>query len=118
MEKLVVDWILATEAQVEGKHLNEKQSNSIVELLELCTHNPSIAFSVICQLLATNPREKVIGCLGAGPLEDLLIQHCHFIEKTIEEAAKNKLLKKCLEYVNVDQEDCPNAQKLYDFLKN
>ena len=117
MDDLASNWINATIAQIDDKELTEKQNDSIVELLEICTDNPSKAFRIICQILSTNPNKKVLGCLGAGPLEDLLVQHCDYIEKSIEEAVSTKLLRDCLEYVNMDPEDCPNAQKLYDFLK-
>jgi hypothetical protein len=117
MDDLVANWIDATVAQINGKDLNKKQNDSIIELLEICTNNPSRAFKIICQILATNPNKKVLGCLGAGPLEDLLIQHCDYIDKSIEEVVNTKLLRDCLEHVNMDPEDCPNAQNLYDFLE-
>lgn len=117
MDSLVDRWIDATKAQIDGKDLNEKQNDSVVEMLEICTKNPSRGFTIICQILAKHPNKKVLGCLGAGPLEDLLIQHCDYIDKSIEEIENTKLLRDCLEYVNMDLEDCPNAQNLHDFLK-
>jgi hypothetical protein len=117
MDDLVLKWVNAAIAQIDGEELDDIQNNSIVELFDICSDDPSRAFNVICQILATNPREDVLGYLGAGPLEDLLINNCDYIDKAIEEVENTKLLRGCLEHVNMEIEDCSNAKTLYDFLK-
>ncbi len=117
MDELVFNWVNATTAQIDGKDLDDRQSDSIADLYDICADDPNRAFEVICQILATNPRKDVLSCLGAGPLEDLLTNHCDYIDKAIKEAENTKLLKDCLGYVNIDLEDCSNVQNLYNFLE-
>lgn len=117
MENLSTNWINAAAAQIDGENLDDNQNNSIVELFEICADDPNRAFKVICQILSTNPRKDILGYLGAGPLEDLLKKHCDYIDIAVKEAENVKLLRDCLEHVYMDPEDCPNAQKLNDFLE-
>ena len=117
MDNLTTDWIDAATAQLNAQKLNKDQDNAIVNLFEICAENPSRAFNVICEILETNPRKDVLGYLGAGPLEDLLLKNCEYIDIAIERTKNITLLKECLAHVNLDKEDCPNSQTLYDFLE-
>ncbi len=101
-----------------GMPLTNEQESTIIDLLEACSEKPDRAFWYILEILELNPNEAIIGYLGAGPLEDLLLKHGDkFIDKIIKEAANNTLLFKCLSYVDLDTEDFARADEIYSFLE-
>lgn len=116
MDSLTHNWLDAARIQLNKQKLTNNQNDAIAELFEVCSDDPQRAFNVICEILACNPRKDVVGYLGAGPLEDLLIHHCEFIDIVIEKTNSIDLLKECLEQVNLDNEDCDEAEKLHAFL--
>ncbi len=116
-DSLTQSWLNAATAQLDKQKLSKEQDDAIVQLFEVCSTEPERAFQVICEVLASDPRMDLVGYLGAGPLEDLLVNHCEYIDIVIEEAKSAKLLKECLEQVNLEAEDCADAQKIHDFLE-
>jgi hypothetical protein len=115
MDSLTHNWLDAATIQLNKQELNKDQDDAIVQLFEVCSDDPKRAFNVICEILACNPRKDVVGYLGAGPLEDLLIHHCEYIDIVIEKTNSIELLEECLEHVNLETEDCEEAEKLHAF---
>ncbi len=110
------DWIAAAEAQLSGQSLTQEQDDTIVRLLELCADDPAKAFVAISGIVQLDPRLEILNYLGAGPLEDLLIKHCEYLEVLIAKARQDRRFRQCLSHVNLDNEDCPNAQILHNYL--
>jgi hypothetical protein len=116
MDNLITLWISAASAQLDKLDLSEEQNDAIVELFDLCSENAEKAFEVICEILRRKPREDIVGYLGAGPLEDLLIKNCEYVDIVIERSDTVKLLMNCLEVVNIDTEDCAEASTNHDYI--
>ncbi len=117
MENLVTKWIEATETQLNKQELSKDQLDAITSIIELCDNSPEKAYEAICLILKSNPRDKVIAVLGAGPLEELLVLHCSLIDRVIVDAEKNQNLITCLKSVYLDEKDCLDYYKIDNFLE-
>jgi len=113
---LAINWIEATQAQILGKSLSEKEEDAIITLLEQCDYEPDNAVKVILEIIEQNPSERVLAYLGAGPIEDVLIKYPEYLEKLIVMTPNASALKKCLSHVNYDDEDGLNTDMLNKFL--
>lgn len=99
---LARDWINATEGQLSGNPLTGKDEETVVSLFELVSDNPDAAVEVILQVIEQEPDQRVLNCLGAGPIEDLLGKHPEYLKKLIAAVRNLNSLRSCLTHVNVD----------------
>ena len=113
---LETNWIEATEEQLLGNSLSGKGEEAAVNLLELVSDNPDGAVAVILQIIEHQPSERVLNCLGAGPIENLLVKYPEYLEKLIATVPDPSALKKCLLHVNTDPEDGLDTNLLKKFL--
>ena len=115
---LATNWIEATEGQLLGNSLSGKGEEAAVNVLELVSDNPDGAVEVILQIIECQPSERVLNCLGAGPIESLLVKYPEYLEKLISIVPNADALKKCLLYVNTDPEDGLDMKLLNNFLNS
>lgn len=115
---LAINWVEAASAQLSGEELKSDQENAIIRLLELSSEEPDEALTVIYEIVRRKPDLKIINYLGAGPLEELLVKHCDYLEAIISHAEHDELLRQCLAHVNLELEDCANAYKLHQFINS
>lgn len=68
------------------------------ELLHrLIEHQPESAWILIDKLIEAAEDDEELGCIAAGPLEDLLARYGpQFVERVEQAAASNERFKKCL----------------------
>jgi hypothetical protein len=70
---------------------------SVLKFMDLNDEDPELCWRAILEILQRKPRDKVLGVLAAGPLEDLIEYHGpDFIEKIEREAIANPALKHLL----------------------
>lgn len=116
---LATNWIEATTEQLAGKSLSVEEEEAVVNLLEQVSGNPEYAFEVMLQIIEQSPSERVLNCLGAGPIEELLVKYPEYLEKLIANVSNASALKQCLLHVNYeDDEDELNINLLDDFLNS
>ena len=113
---LVTEWIGAAEAQLDRRTLEASQENAIIRLFELAAQEPDSALKIIYAIVQRKPRSDVLNYLGAGPIEELLVKHCEYLNEFISRARSDSLLKQCLSHVNLEVDDCADAPDLQRFL--
>lgn len=115
---LATDWLKSAELQLKSGLIKDSYEGPIVDLLELCSQSPRNALDVIYEIISTNPSEEILGYLGAGPLEEILVSNCEkFIDELIDRSKNDKRLLFCLRSVDLDDSGCVHAQKLYDAIR-
>jgi hypothetical protein len=72
-ERLVAAWIRY--AKQSKPHNHDHDFEAWERLSDITRVQPSHAFDLIMRIIAQTDDKKVIGIVGAGPLEDLLIHH-------------------------------------------
>ena len=106
-DELVAGWVRFYQVEVQ-KVLEEKLDIDNEEFFwastlvdEYCKKDPLIAMDLIDRIFAATNDERVLACLGAGPLEDLLVAHGELIWPAIElRASKDKRFKDLLSCVS------------------
>jgi len=115
---LDIEWISAAKIQLNKEQLSGKEEDTIVELLELCSDEPEVALNVIYKIIERHPSIDILRYLGAGPLEDLIVKNCHFLNELIDKAKENSQVRECLSFVNLNEDDCSNSKDLSNFLES
>jgi hypothetical protein len=65
-----------------------------LDLIDCATQEPERAWSTICEICELPEAKDVLGLVGAGPLEDLLMVHgAMFIERVTAQARKSILFR-------------------------
>lgn len=116
MNDLARMWIEAKEGQLYGKPLSDKGEDAAVHLLELVMNNPDAAFNTILEIIRLKPSEDILRWLGAGPIENLLVEKPEYLQKMINSVSDKVSLKQCLQSVDYDDEDGLDVELLEDFL--
>ncbi len=109
-------WIKATQAQLSGSTLTEFEEDALIKMFELSSERPEDALGAFLRIIDLNPSTKILDCLGAGPLEELLVKNGEYLGHIIELALNNPGLRECLKYVQLEDDD-PNQHELYAFVK-
>lgn len=105
MDKLVEGWIIAQGIDVASDKY-DAVCWAIDELFDLAHDKPDRLLKVVVDILSIDSSQKVIGSLGAGVLEELLLYHGdRFIENIIELSDSNPDFRKCLSFVYIDEDD-------------
>lgn len=115
---LAIKWIKATEAQLAAKNLNEEEEQAIIKFFELAADEPKMAIEIALQVLEYSPQRSILNCLGAGPLEDVLVKHPHCLDELIALAETNEKLRQCLSHVNLSEDNLRGANLLKRFLES
>jgi hypothetical protein len=87
-------------------------------LFELCLSYPDDAVKVILDIIEQKPNEPVLHQLGAGAIEGLLFRYPECLEKLIAFTSNVDALKKCLLYVEYDNDDKLDKDVLEKFLNS
>jgi len=116
MNKLVGAWLKAQNYYVESDEY-EKYGWAVDELYDLSYKDPAQCLNYILEILHYDSSEKVVGALGAGVIEDLLVHHAmEFIDKIVELSQQNTAFRNCLNYTFIDSDDV--TKEVYDKLQS
>ena len=70
---------------------------------------------VILKITDLAETDGMLGYLGAGPIEDLMLCHGQtIIERIAAEAKRNSKFKKALKAVQLEQKDTPIWERFYE----
>jgi len=112
------DWLKSTQAQLVGLSLNSESEKAIIAAFEICADNPDEAVNLISNIIEQKPNKKLLACLGAGPIEELLVKHPDYLNKLMEAIPCHAALKMCLQHVNTDEDDAIDKSMLNDFINS
>lgn len=114
MEELVDTWIVATErSRLEPGRAADNWAIQEVLDMHLRDDHEEI-WKIILSITSATDSEWVLDCLGAGPLEDLLIKHApEYIERISIEAGASPKFKRALASVWLDENDTPLYKSIY-----
>jgi len=113
-KKLASTWIMAQKIGVDNPGY-EKCSWAADELINMADSDPKELWYLILEILHLDSSEKIIKSVGAGPLEDLIVEDDkNYIEKIEIEASKSDSFRSAMRYVWLDQNDTTLYKKFYD----
>jgi len=110
-------WIEAKDAQLNSKSLSEEEEQAIIKFYDLASDEPDEAIKLALQVIEHEPRIAIIHCLGAGPVEELLVKHPSYLGELITLAEENEKLIQCLSHVNLSEDDVESTNLLAHFLE-
>jgi hypothetical protein len=86
------------------------------ERLDQLIHNkPNEALRVIIEIAVTTDSEEILGYLGAGPIEDLMLYHGEqVIENLAAKAKAEPKIKVALQSVQIEKEDTKAWGRFYE----
>ena len=115
MKELIDSWIKATELSQNDPGFSA-DNWAIQKVLDMHMDGEHEAiWKIILGIVSATKSDWVLGCLGAGPLEDLLVSHTpQYIERIAIEAETSPKFKRALTSVNLDADDTSLYKKVYE----
>ncbi|HEX9810574.1 MAG TPA: hypothetical protein VGA88_00590 [Burkholderiales bacterium] len=111
--RLAKTWIYAQQLGV-GTLGYDRHSWAVDELVDLAFHQPDTLWELILRILEIDRSDKTIAAIGAGPLEDLMVQHGEaFIGKVERLAAISPVFKAAMQNVWIEAGDTPVFNKFF-----
>jgi Family of unknown function (DUF6869) len=112
-DRLARTWIFAQRLGV-GTLGYDRHSWAVEELVDLAFHQPNSLWELILRILEIDRSETIVAAIGAGPLEDLMVQHGRaFIDKVERLAAKSPLFRAAMKHAWFKDEDTPVCRKFF-----
>lgn len=113
ISQLAHSWIMASKQEIDSPAY-EKLSWAVDEVIDNCIDNPERAFDLIFKVLEIDDSEEIIKALGAGPLEDLMVNHAsRFIDRIEKEANSLSVFRKVMQNVWLDEDDGEYRDRFY-----
>ena len=118
MKDLIATWLRAQYLPVESIQYG-KVSWAVNELFELAHDAPDKLLPLVLEILKFDASEIVIGAIGSGVLEELLIHHGdEYFDKLAELCESNESLRNSARFIHLDMNDVsPTVFKKYLALK-
>lgn len=115
MNKLINTWLIAQDVDVQSDEY-DAVSWAVDELFVLAHDDPNRLVSIIEEILKTSSSEKILGVLGAGVLEDLLVHNGdNVIDKIAALSKSNGSFNKALQFTYIDRNDVSN--EVYEIIQ-
>jgi hypothetical protein len=114
LRKLIAAWIKATKfaRTNSGESAEEWAIQEILDKHYSGKHEEIWQF--ILEVIDNTDSEWVLGCLGAGPLEDLIVARAsEYFDRITNEVKRSAKFKKALAVVNLDADDTPLYKEIY-----
>lgn len=75
-------------------------------LIDLAIKQPDILLRIILEIIEKDASDNILGALGAGLIEDLIVNHeSRVVDRVVELAGSNPDFKKALKYTYLDESD-------------
>ncbi len=104
-DKLAKSWIFAQKLGVDSPGY-ALQSWAVDKIIDLAVDDPDELWSVILRILELDGSDQIANSIGAGPLEDLMVQHGEaFIDKVEEQASRSNVFKRAMRGVWLESDD-------------
>lgn len=118
LDRLARSWIFAQKLGVDRPGY-DKHIWAVDEMIDLAIDSPDELWLAILRILEIDSTEEVVKAVGAGPLEDLMVQHGEqFINEVEKYAAKSAALKNAIKNVWLDEKDTPIWERFFNILEN
>lgn len=112
-DRLARTWIFAQKLGI-GTLGYDRHSWAVEELVDLAFHQPNALWELILRILEMDRSETILAAIGAGPLEDLMVQHGGaFIDKVERLAAKSPAFKAAMKHAWFEDGDTPVFGKFF-----
>ncbi len=112
-DKLARTWIYAQKLGI-GNPGYDRYAWAIDQVLDLAFHEPNQLWQLIQRILEIDSSEKIVRALGAGPLEDLMVQHGETLIGEVEaRASTSKAFKAAMQSVWLEESDTPVCKKFF-----
>jgi hypothetical protein len=113
-DKLIRSWIFAQKLGINNPGY-EKHSWAVDRVINLAIDDPEELWEIIFQILELDNSEQIIKAVGAGPLEDLMVQHGEiFIDRVEKQASKSEVFKSAMCNVWLDNDDTKIYAKFFE----
>ena len=115
MNELIKAWLSAQSVDVESNEYADL-SWAVDELFGLAHDDPDRLLTVIEEILKIDSSPKILGAIGAGALEDLIVHHGNdCIDKIVYLAKSNMAFKASVRFTYIDRDDV--AADVYEKLQ-
>lgn len=105
MSELIKTWLSAQSIDVESNEYADV-SWAVDELYDLAHDDPEKLLTNVVEILKTDSSPRILGAIGAGVLEDLLVYHGNDCIDTIVKLSKSdKNFKASLHFTYIDKDD-------------
>src|SRR4051794_11157068 len=113
-DKLAKSWIFAQKLGVDSPGY-EKHSWAVDEIIDLAADQPDELWLIILRILEIDSSEEIVKAVGAGPLEDLMVQHGEkLIDKVEDQASKSGAFKAAMKGVWLDSDDTQVCARFFE----
>ena len=114
VENIAKSWIGWHESK-KGEPSYESEFWAFQAMDELTHEKPLEALVVILRIADLAETEEVLGYLGAGPIEDVMLYHGQLlIERIATEAQIHPKFKRALKTVQLEKSDTPVRERFYE----
>lgn len=112
-DRLAKTWIFAQKLGV-GTLGYDRHSWAVDELIDLAFHRPNMLWDLILRILQIDRSKEIVAAIGAGPLEDLMVQHGEtFIDRIEQLAAVSPIFKEAMRHAWIEAGDTPAFKKFF-----
>ena len=112
-ERLAKTWIYAQQLGV-GTFGYDRHSWAVDVVIDLAFHQPNNLWELMLRIMEIDSSEKIVKAIGAGPLEDLMVQHGEaLIDKVEHLATKSAAFKAAMQNVWIEDSDTPVFKKFF-----
>ena len=109
MIDLISTWLRAQYLPIESSEYGAA-SWAVNKLFDLAHDAPDELLPIIVEILKIDSSKTVVGAIGAGVLEELLVHHGdEYIDTLIELCKSNKNLSASSRYIHLDVNDVSSA---------
>ena len=109
MKDLIDTWLKAQEVDVESEEY-EELGWAVDYLFDLAYDSPGELLEIVEKILEKSDSETVVGALGSGPIEEMLVSNGNLVIKDVETLVENNSkFSECLKYTYIDEQDSSPA---------
>ena len=100
-------WLAARDLDKDGDAYM-KVAWAVDEFYDLAADHPEMFLNATLEILEADASARTLGAIGAGALEEFLVQHGDkYIEQVEQTALRSPIFRGCLMFTFLDEEDVP-----------
>ena len=111
--KLAKSWIFAQKLGMDSSGY-KKHRWAVDELIDLADDKPEELRELVLEILKQDSSDEIVKMVGAGPLEDLMVNHGEkYIDRIEEQFLKSDVFKAAMKSVWLDGEDTSLSARFF-----
>ena len=112
--KLAKSWVVAQKLGMDSSGY-EKNKWAVDELIDLADDKPEELWELVLEILNQDSSDEIVKLVGAGPLEDLMVNHGEkYIDRVEEQSVKSEVFKAAMKSVWLDGEDTSLSARFFE----